>query len=220
MSARDAILARLGAKLDAKAPRAERERAADVRLKAKEQHGPIPKIGRTEGRDRVERFVAAAEAVQARVTRLSTVEQLPGALAEHLRGRNLPTSVRAGDDPSFDGLNWGALELSRGPGRVEEPVSLSRAAAGVAETGTLVLLSGPENPVTLTFLGETHCVVLRARDIEAGLEGVWAKLRAARVDPRTVNLVTGPSRTGDIAQQIELGAHGPIDVQIFLIDDV
>ena len=162
---------------------------------------------------------AAAQAVNGHVTRIGSLAALPEALSTALRNRNLGQSVRCGGDPLFDQLDWGQVELSRGVGRVEEPATLSVADMGVAETGTLVLTSGPENPVTLTFLGETHFVVLKASDIQASLEGVWAQLRAAGVDPRTVNLVTGPSWTGDIAQQIELGAHGPVDVEIFLIDD-
>lgn len=70
--------------------------------------------------------------------------------------------------------------------------------------------------MTLTFLGETHFVVLRARDIEAGFEGVFARLREAPL-PRTVNMVTGPSRSADIGQVLQLGAHGPIALHIFVL---
>ena len=68
----------------------------------------------------------------------------------------------------FAGLDWGTIEASQGTGRIEEPATLSRAEFGLAETGTLVLASGPDNPVTLTFLGETHFAVLRARTSAAG----------------------------------------------------
>jgi L-lactate dehydrogenase complex protein LldG len=37
--------------------------------------------------------------------------------------------------------------------------------------------------------------------------------------PRTVNLITGPSRTGDIEQRIQLGAHGPRRLHIVLVED-
>ena len=85
----------------------------------------------------------------------------------------------------FDGLDWGALETSRGVGRIEEPATLSRAAFGLAETGTLALASGPDNPVTLTFLGETHFVVLREADICGGFEDFWERL--ARRGPRSAD---------------------------------
>ena len=88
----------------------------------------------------------------------------------------------------------------------------------MAETGTLILDSGPENPVTLTFLGETHFVVVAADDIKAGFEDMWAEWRARSLDPRTVNMVTGPSRSADIGQTLQLGAHGPVALHVFVVD--
>ena len=96
---------------------------------------------------------------------------------------------------------------------------MSRAAFGVAETGTLAFLSGPENPVTLTFAGDHHFVALRERDVLLNFEDVWAAMRRAKLDPRTVNFVTGPSRSADIEQSMQLGAHGPVAVQIYLVGE-
>ena len=134
-----------------------------------------------------------------------------------LRNRNLPAAVRIGADPIFAGLDWGTVETSQGPGRLEEPATLSRAEFGLAETGTLVLASGPDNPVTLTFLGETHFVVLRDGDVCGGFEDFWAAWRARGLDPRTINIVTGPSRSADIGQVLQLGAHGPVALHVFLL---
>lgn len=217
MSAREKILSRVGARLGA-TDYAERRAAAEARVARAGELGLTPQLAQLQGEERIARFISAAEAVQANVRRLPTLADLPTAVAESLRDGNLPSTLRVGSDSIFDGLDWGAVELSQGVGRRDEPVTMSRAFAGVAETGTLALVSGPDNPVTLTFLGETHFVVLRTAEIEAGLEGVWARLRAEDLDPRTVNFVTGPSRTGDIELKIELGAHGPVALQIFLID--
>ena len=179
--------------------------------------GAVPAIARTDGADRIARFEAQAAAASATLTRIGAMADLPRALAEELRNRNLPAAIRMGSDPAFAGLDWGTVEVSRGPGRIEEPATLSRAEGAMAETGTLVLASGPDNPVTLTFLGETHFVVLDAADIEAGFEGVFARLRARGALPRTLNMVTGPSRSADIGQVLQLGAHGPIALHIFLV---
>ncbi|MCI4665579.1 MAG: LUD domain-containing protein [Neomegalonema sp.] len=220
MSARDKILSKLRAALDeGDATVKARSAAAQARIRTAKQTGPIPKIARTDGMDRVNQFVERAEAVQATVRRIATIEELPGAVSDELRRRNLPAALRMGDDAMLASLDWGAVETSVGPGRLEEPVTLTAAVGGVSETGTLVFRSGPDAPSSLNFLGEAHFVVLRARDIEAGLEGLWRKFRDSGADPRTVNLITGPSRTGDIEQKIELGAHGPVALQIFLIDD-
>lgn len=221
--ARERILARTRAAIGAGAdPDARRARVRD-RLEAPSQSAPIPEIGRRDGDARLSRFIAAAEAVEAKVTRIADLSELPGALASALRERNLGPAIRLGADPAFAGLDWEGVEVSHGPGRLEEPATLSRAVGGVAETGTLMLYSGPANPVTLTFLGETHFVVLDADAVEAGLEGAWARFRrdAAEegADPRTVNFVTGPSRTADIEQTLELGAHGPVALHIILVGD-
>ena len=167
--------------------------------------------------DPLAQFTAQAEAVQAQVTRVADADDLPTAVAEELRRRNLPARIRTGDDPLFD-RDWGAVERSTGPGRPEEPVTMTRAALGVAETGSLVFTSGPDNPVTLNFLGETHFAVVAARDIVQGYEEAWEVLKAQQ-KPRTVNWVTGPSRSADIGQTLQLGAHGPVALQIFIVGE-
>jgi L-lactate dehydrogenase complex protein LldG len=89
-----------------------------------------------------------------------------------------------------------------------------------------MLASGPSGPTTLNFLPETHMVVLKARDIAGCYEDAWDRLRAVQgtaedgaLLPRTVNMITGPSRTADIEQTIQLGAHGPRRLCILLVDD-
>ncbi|MEL6220188.1 MAG: LUD domain-containing protein [Pseudomonadota bacterium] len=191
--------------------------AVDARLSAQAQTAPVPQLGATEGEARIAQFVEKAQAVDASVTRIETAA-LPEALAAELRARNLPAAIRTGTDPLFD-RDWGSVERTVGIGRPHEPATLSRAHLASAETGTLLLASGPNNPVTLTFLGETHFVALREADICAGFEEMWARWRATGHDPRTVNLVTGPSRSADIGQKLQLGAHGPVALHIFLLAD-
>src|SRR5690606_29717660 len=99
--------------------------------------------------------------------------------------------------------------------------SLTGSLAGIAETGTLMLASGEQGPTTLNFLPETHLVVLRESDLVGPIEEAWKRLRE-RADeglPRTVNFITGPSRTGDIEQKIQLGAHGPRRLHVLLLAD-
>jgi L-lactate dehydrogenase complex protein LldG len=216
VSGREAILARVRAAARARG-QAEREAVVAARLAAHEP-GIVPLAAQAAGRGRLTLFLNKLEAASASVSRISDVAELPRAVARELRKRNLPAALRMGAEPLFDGLDWGTLETSRGPGRLEEPATLSRAAFGVAETGTLVLLSGPDNPVTLTFLGETHFVVLRESELMGSFEEMWAALRTTGRDPRTVNLVTGPSRSADIGQVLQLGAHGPIALHLFLVD--
>ena len=117
------------------------------------------------------------------------------------------------------------LNLTDGIAQGSDSASISRAFGGVAETGTLVFLSGPENPTTLNFVPPIHIAVIAATDIDGDYEAVWARLRAqfgpesADFMPRTVNWITGPSRTADIEQTLLLGAHGPQQLHIIIVDD-
>lgn len=219
MSARDRILDRVRRAGEGRADAA----AVTERMTAGRQASPVPAMARTEGAARVARFLEEVRNVDATASQISGMDALPAALADELRGRNLPASVRMGADPAFAALDWSGLEVSQGPGRLEEPAGLSRALLGSAETGTLLLASGPENPVTLTFLADTHFAVVREEDICAGYEDMWARWREMgrdlNLDPRTVNLVTGPSRSADIGQTLQLGAHGPVALHVFLVAD-
>ena len=92
--------------------------------------------------------------------------------------------------------------------------------AGIAETGTLALVSGPDNPTTLNFLPDNHIVLLPREAIEADYESVFAKVRSVYGKgeaPRTLNFITGPSRSADIEQTLLLGAHGPRRLHIVVV---
>ena len=115
-----------------------------------------------------------------------------------------------GDDPRLAGMPWSetTLEILRGPSDGDDLNAVSAAFAGIAETGTLALVSGPDNPTTLNFLPDNHIVVLPREAIEADYESVFAKLRSVygKGDaPRTLNFITGPSRSADIEQTLLLG---------------
>jgi L-lactate dehydrogenase complex protein LldG len=100
-------------------------------------------------------------------------------------------------------------------------VGVTGAFCAIAETGTLVLLSGAETPASMHLLPETHIALLRADRIVATMEDVFELMRreeggVERMMPRAINMVSGPSRTGDIEQTIVLGAHGPYRVHIII----
>ncbi|QDL91569.1 lactate utilization protein [Paroceanicella profunda] len=220
MSARERILGRLRTALaDPERTEADRQSAVAARLRGEGPRSPVPGFAQLQGQAALTQFMTRLEAVDATVSRVSSLAELPRALSHELRNRNLPSEIRHGTDPIFEGLDWGTITATTGIGRIEEPATLSHARFGMAETGTLVLTSGPENPVTLTFLGETHFVVVFESAVRAGLEEVWAGLRGAGIDPRTVNMVTGPSRSADIGQKLQLGAHGPVALHVFVVSD-
>ena len=97
---------------------------------------------------------------------------------------------------------------------------MSRAVVAAAETGTLFLVSGTDNPTTLNFLPEAHTILIAASEIVGSYEEAWDRLRAIYGQgtlPRTVNLISGPSRTADIEQTIVRGAHGPSRLLVLIL---
>jgi L-lactate utilization protein LutC len=84
-----------------------------------------------------------------------------------------------------------------------------------------VLTSGPQTPTTLNFLPDHFLCVLAAGRIVPRLEDAWDLLRGEPGGmPRALNFVTGPSRTADVEQTIQLGAHGPRRLHVILVDSV
>jgi L-lactate dehydrogenase complex protein LldG len=127
-----------------------------------------------------------------------------------------------GEDQRLAAMPWGetALELSHGASDGHDLNGASAAFAAVAESGTLALCSGADNPTTINFLPDNHFVVVFARDVVADYESVWRSLRARYgkgAMPRTLNFVTGPSRSADIEQTLLLGAHGPRRLHIVVV---
>lgn len=221
MSARDDILGRLKGTLDAGSERSARAAAVAARL-ADPPRAPLP--GRVRDVDLAETFRIRAEEIGATTARVARLADVGAAIAELLRSRNLPSAVKTSPELAAWPLDWPAT-VTRTDGRSygDDPVTVVAARAAVAETGTLMLTSGPETPTTLNFLPEQHIVVLPTARVGATYEQAWDKLRATvgadGMLPRTVNFITGPSRTADIEQTLLMGIHGPRNLHIILVDE-
>lgn len=188
------------------------------------QRGPLVARAQLSQPEEVALFCQWAEINDATVSRVSASE-VAGEVASYLMRNNLPAEAAMAPSPLLDPYDWSQqkmLALRRGRGEGRDQVSITGAFAGIAETGTLVMVSGPDHPVSLNLLPDTHIVVLREVDVVAGYEDVWARLReryGKNAMPRTVNTITGPSRTGDIEQAMELGAHGPRRMHIVVVPE-
>jgi L-lactate dehydrogenase complex protein LldG len=221
LSVRDAILANIRRSLNVTGAEAPRRMAVADRL-AVAPAGVIPQRGQGDAATRAATFKAEAERAQASVAEVDSAADVPGEIARFLREGNLPAILRMGDDARLAAMPWSAtaLEIAHGPSDGHDLNAVSAAFAVVAESGTLALASGPDNPTTLNFLADNHLVVVGASDIVADYEGVWRKLRARYgkgAMPRTLNLITGPSRSADIEQTLLLGAHGPRRLHIVIV---
>jgi L-lactate dehydrogenase complex protein LldG len=187
--------------------------------------GPIPARGQLPRAQRIELFLEMARRAQASVARVADGAGVPAAVAEFLARENLPARLKLPPDPALTGLPWESrplIEISTGASAGDDPVSLCLAEAGIAETGTLMLASGSRSPSTLNFLPETEIVLLPAERVLGAMEEAWRLLRGKLPQgrmPRTVNFITGPSRSADIGQKLQLGAHGPRRLHIILVGE-
>lgn len=192
------------------------------------QNNLVPRRGQLEHDQRIDLFVREATRVDASVERVADMAAVPQAIARYLSGHNLPTEIKVAPNPVLRDLPWteqSLLTVASGRADGSEEVGVSIAFAGIAETGTLMMLSAPDDPTTLNFLPRNHVAVVHARDIAGAYEEAWAKLRGSRAGaggplmPRVVNWITGPSRTADIELELLLGMHGPQRLHIVIVDD-
>jgi L-lactate dehydrogenase complex protein LldG len=183
----------------------------------------IPARSRLPHPQQVDLFVRNVEKEFGSVARVADIDAVPGAVVDYLAALNLPGSVIMAPHPELQAIPWSArplLDVQEGRAEGTDAVSVQHGFAGIAETGTLMLPSSPERPVTLNLLADTAVVVLRASAVVGAYEEAWDRLRAEVGGmPRNVMFVTGPSRSADIEQALELGAHGPRRLHVVLVED-
>jgi L-lactate dehydrogenase complex protein LldG len=184
----------------------------------------IPARSRLPRPAQVALFVRNAEKEFATVERVPDLAAVPAALADYLAAQNLPTRLVMAPHPELRAIPWQdrpLLQIEARRAEATDLVGVQHGFAGIAETGTLMLPSDPARPTTLNLLPDTAVVVLRASRILGAYEEGWDLLRAegGGAMPRAVMLVTGPSRSADIEQTLELGAHGPRRLHILLVED-
>jgi len=216
MSAREAILARIRAR-QGKAPvatAAEREAIAAHIAAHRESARPRD----TEG-DLVARFREQALKLSSTVDEVASIAAAPQAVARYLDACALPRKAVCW--PELLDLDWrgAGVAAEARAARDDDPVGITGAYCAIAETGTLMMLSGPRTPATASLLPETHVVVVSAARIVRGMEEAWRLMREeVGMPPRAVTFISGPSRTADIEQTVTLGAHGPYRVHVVLVN--
>ncbi len=168
-------------------------------------------------------FITRLEACGVCVEHLTGWDDVPAAALRYITAARLPLKLRHGHDPQITSLPWdtaSGLEHTAGAAEPSDLASLSRALRGIAETGTLLLASGADNPVTLAFLPDLHIVVLDqahlVQTLDEALASVCSDTETPRL-PRTINLISGASRTGDIGGRLVMGAHGPRQLVVLMV---
>ena len=187
--------------------------------------GIIPKRGQIPLKDQIALFQKKIEALGATVAHVEKAEDVPTAVQRYLADNNMPSRVKITPSKEVTDLPWGeipTLEMVEGAGKEEDMVGLSPAFAAIAESGTLMMASGADTPSTVNFVPENHIVVLKSSRMRGSYEETWDMLRekfGESVMPRSVNFISGPSRTADIEQRLIMGAHGPKELHIIMVND-
>lgn len=167
----------------------------------------------------VARFCTESVRMSSTVAELATMDEVPAAVARYLDDRGLPKQGVIW--PRLAGSGWAAagLAFEARAARDQDLVGVTGCFCAIAETGTVMTCSAPDSPAATSLLPETHVVVVPASCIVEGMEEAWTLARVVygRDLPRAINLISGPSRTGDIEMTIVLGAHGPYRVHILLV---
>lgn len=220
-AAREAVLARVRRALGRTTTDADAVARAQTYVRD-HAHGPRPTLPP----DLIGAFVERARHMGSTVERLSHRADVPAAVARYLDGLELPPAIAEQKShagicwPEFADLDWKAvgLAIEARPTVGADRLGITGAFCAIAETGTIVIVSGARTPTSTALLPDTHVVVLKESDIVPGMEEALSRVRdRAEGMPRAVNLISGPSRTGDIEQTIVLGAHGPYRVHVLLL---
>ena len=214
-AARERILGAVRRSLRRAGPLPESVRAGLERRLAE----PMPNLKPALAEDPVSLFVRKANAVHTRTSMVPTRAGVSEAVVRHIEDNGLGDAIVVA--PGLEGMQWSnRLVVEARAARGSDQLSVTGAFAGIAETGSVMLLSGPESPTTLNFLPEDHIVVLRESRIVSHPEDAWALLREERAAmPRTVNLICGPSKTGDVELEILEGAHGPRRFHVIVVQE-
>jgi len=215
MNARENILGRIRAGIGNSAARTS---AVEEHLR---QHPRSVQPSIAAQTDRVASFKQRVLSLASSVDSVVNLAEIPAALARYLAENKLPTTGVCW--PQFGNLDWQAQGLQIVPRAAigDDLVGITGAFCAIAETGTLMMLSGVDTPAATSLLPETHIAIVPQSRIVACMEDAWALLRSEQGKlPRAVNFISGPSRTADIEQTVTLGAHGPYRVHIVLVENM
>lgn len=201
--------------------RINRNKAANSKIPLLPVTEPQPNDVQVTQEQAVLEFEQNVKHSQADCVRLHTAVQLPSAVLEWGK------AAMGGVEPhvvvnhsSLEAMDWSRFVVRE---RLAQPltseyIGVGRAVCGIADTGSLMLVAEPGLSSAEYFLPSALVVVVNSSDIVQQQVQAWLRLRSgfARL-PRTVTLVTGPSRTGDIEQQLVVGAHGPSKMLVCIV---
>jgi L-lactate dehydrogenase complex protein LldG len=96
-------------------------------------------------------------------------------------------------------------------------VGITSADYALADTGTLVLLSSPEEARMISLLPPVHIAIVAQERVITGLDELFTILPDPAAQSSSMVLITGPSRTADIEQILVRGVHGPGEIHVVVV---
>ncbi len=132
---------------------------------------------------------------------------------EYIRSLGIKESLEGGGLAVKSAENKAGIALSR--------VGITEADYAIADTGTLVLLSGPERPRGVSLIPPVHLAIVRKENILSDIGELFDILNKLYEDPECIpvctTFITGPSRTADIELNLTMGVHGPKELHVLIV---
>jgi L-lactate dehydrogenase complex protein LldG len=189
----------------------------DVLKQRLQQHERGPQPGWSD--DLVNHFIQKSQQSAATIAQIKSEHDIVDAVLTYMDEQSLDNNLLCASTELIDGLNWPSeVTADRRTATTADKIVLTEAFAGIAETGSVVMCSSRQTPVSLNFLPDHFLCVVRRNSVVNTIEDLWERIRQQGAGmPRAVNIITGPSRTADVEQIIQMGAHGPRKVHLFLM---
>jgi len=170
----------------------------------------LTRIERSKG-ERIALFTAALEALAGRVVRCATRETARDTVTSMIAGKQVVAS-----QASYLRLCGISIENVETP---DADVGITSADYALADTGTLVMISGAEESRLISLLPPTHIAVVPVSRLLENLDDLLTRVPRPADGTSSMVLITGPSRTADIEQILVRGVHGPGEITVILVDD-
>lgn len=213
MSARENILNRVRSALGVSVAQAQRAQDVNARLST-HPRGPMPPMDW----DLINRFKERCIGLSSSLDEVASLRDVPAAVARYAQSYSLPAVACCWQ--AYADLPWkeAGVDIEFRPANGDDKTGITGCFCAIAETGTLMTLSGEITPLTNSLLPDTHIAIVPRSRIVRSMEDAWDLLRAEHGKmPRQVSFVSGPSRTADIEMTMVLGIHGPYRVHIVLV---
>ncbi len=171
---------------------------------------------------RIAEFLGRVQALNGKTRRVANSADARDYLNALLAGRaavasNSPVLAQCGI-PALAGVQSGFTEeATLRACCAAAAVGITSANYALADTGTLVMLSSPEEPRLISLLPPVHVAIVPAGRVLSGLDELLTSLPEPAGQTSSMVFITGPSRTADIEQILVRGVHGPGELHIVVL---